>query len=330
MVVVSSAVIAAIALSVSAVFLAKFSILTVRHASMLAGLTGVGELAIGFILVSVATSLPELSVAVTSALSNNVSLTIGNVMGANVANVLLIVGLCAFLYPGKVKRSVFGRLSMALFLTALIPLLLFRMADSGSRIGGLILLAAFVGFSFYSLGKPHLLFREGFAVWPNIERLMSTKGNRIAHASLWLAVGVAGVVVSSIFVVNSAVSLAGFLNVAKSVLGATIVSLGTTTPELSVSLAAYRMGKRELALGNNVGSAMVNLTLILGSALSLSAFAVNIGVFSTLLLLAVLASIFLALLIENGRLGRREGAALLVAYGLFLAFTLMAGRIGQA
>lgn len=312
----------------SIALLAKSASIAVRHASMLAGLAGVGELAIGFVLVSVATSLPELSVAITSALSNNVSLTIGNVMGANVANVLLIVGLCAFLYPGSIKRAVFGRLSMVLFLTALIPLLLFQMGTGGSRMGGMVLLAAFVGFSLYSLERPTFLIKAGFAVLPDIERLVNGKGREIAHAFFWLAVGAAGVVISSVFVVNSAVALAGFLGLAKSVLGATIVSIGTTTPELSVSLAAYRMGKRDLALGNAVGSAMTNLTLILGTALSLSAFSVNFNVFSELVLFTVLASIFLALLIENGKLGRSQGAALLVAYGLFLLFTILAGRIG--
>lgn len=313
-----------IILAASLFFLSRFASLTVRHASLLARLTGIGELAIGFVLVSVATSLPEFSVAINSALSNNMGLTIGNVMGANVANVLMIVGLCAFLYPGEVRRPVFGKLSAVLFLTALIPLLLFHLGN-WSRAGGLMLLATFAGFVVYSFGRPDVLTRHGFSVPPIFEHISDGRGRKLSHASFWLAVGVAGVVVSSRFVVDSAVSLAGFLGIAKSVIGATIISLGTTTPELSVGLAAYRSGKRELALGNSVGSAMVNLTLILGSALSLSAFAVNLGVFSTLLLLAVLASILLALMIENGKLGRSQGAALLVAYGLFLAVTVLAG-----
>lgn len=314
-----------IILTASLFFLSRFASLTVRHASLLAKLTGIGELAIGFVLVSVATSLPELSVAITSALSNNVSLTIGNVMGANVANVLLIVGLCAFFYPGRVRRPAVGKLSAVLFLTALIPLLLFHLGN-WSRAGGLLLLATFAGFVFYFIGRPDVLIRHGFSVPPIFERISDGRGRKLSHASFWLAVGVAGVVISSKFVVDSAVSLAGFLGIAKSVIGATIISLGTTTPELSVALAAYRSGKRELALGNSVGSAMVNLTLILGSALAISSFSVNLKAFSTLVLLTVLASLFLAALIDRETIGRREGAALLVAYGLFLAVTVLAGR----
>lgn len=315
-------------LIVSLALLAKSASLAVRYASRLARMSGLGELSIGFVLVSAVTSLPELSIGITSALSSNIGLTIGNVMGANVANVLLIAGVCAFFYPGAVRPSVFGKLSIILFLTALIPLILFQMG-SASRLGGIALLLSFLAFSFYSIKKPGMLKKLGFVVTENSIDGLRTKAKKLMQSMVWLGVGIAGVVVSSQFVVGSAVVLAGFLNIAKSVLGATIISLGTTLPELSVSLTAYLKGKRELALGNMVGSAMTNLTLILGTALSLSAFSVNFNVFSELILFTVLASIFLALLIENGRLGRGQGAALLVAYGLFLVFTMLAGRAGQ-
>jgi len=153
---------------------------------------------------------------------------------------------------------------------------------------------------------------------PNGSREHVTKHEALL-AFLWFCVGITAVIVSSGFVVNSAVRLAEAAGVAKSFIGATLVAVGTSLPELSLELQAVRTKRYELALGDAIGSCMTNITLVLGAAALLNPILVDLRVFIPIIIFALFANLLFYYLIKTRKeLGRKEGTILLGAYMLFL------------
>jgi cation:H+ antiporter len=287
--------------------LMKASDWTIRGALRIAHIARISEAVVGFLFVAVATSFPEMSIAVTGVLTGEIGISIGNLLGANIADIALIIGIGAIAVPITVRKGVLQEMSLVLLLSSLVPIMLLGLAQA-SNVIGLLLLGIFGAFLFYtikrniSLDKPH----------------PTEHANHLGKALLLFGVGIAGVIISARLVVGSAVELAGFLGVAESAIAASIISMGTTLPELSVTLAALRHGHVAMGLGNAIGSTLINITLILGLVLATSAFAINLATFETILLFALLVNILVLVFMVRGRLDRNEGLILLGTYLLFL------------
>lgn len=319
-------------LALSLVVLAKSSEIVVKNAVEISRKAGMNELAMGFLLVSVSTSLPELAVSVIASLSNNMGLSVGNVFGSNIADICLVIGLGAVFYPMKIMKKAHRDLIMILFMTSFIPIFFIRWPEV-SRAFGFILLLLFLVFCYYSLSMRITLNKEvkseGEAEEPKkIEGLKGiiafffTEIGSVAKSLLFFFLGIAAVIVSSNFVVGSASGIAEMFGLSKSVLGATIVAVGTSLPELSVDLTALKNGHVNLALGDVMGSCMVNLTLVLGATLLLSPLAVNMGVFTNLIFFLLMSNLLLWFFLDREKLSKREGAILLALYIMFLVSTL--------
>ena len=269
-------------------------------------ITGIGEIAIGFIIVAVSTSAPEISVAFFSTTTNNVGLTLGDIFGSNVTNIGLISGVFILLSPlRRIEIKSTGSLIPILLLASVIPLLLLLVQEAG-RFVGLGLLAVFGFFIYYSI-RTHL----------KLEQIEKEKGSAKKQL-VFYGIGIIIVILSAKIVVDSASTIAEITGFRQSVIGATLIALGTSLPELTVDIVAIRRRHFELALGDIIGSCLVNITLVLGIVLVLSEAAINFQILSTLIFFAIISPVILFGLIRKGNLFRWYGLVLFAIYGIFL------------
>jgi cation:H+ antiporter len=307
----------------------KASDLTITHSINVASVTGLGKTTVGFILVAFSTSLPELFVAVFSVLNpENVGVSIGNVLGSNIVNICLILGVCFLLislkYPEKSKvlpkmaKSELGSLYFGLFIASIVPLALIYIGYA-SRFVGVVLLLIFIYYTF-QLSK---------ARTPAEQAILETEKTSLRKYVTLTVLGAVGVVVSAYFIVESASFLAASVGIPPVVIGATVVAFGTSVPELSTSFDAVKKGHLELALGNIIGSCFMNITLILGITLVASRLTINMSAFSNVALFSLITNLLLWYFLSNERIGRREGTVLLFLYALFLAISLGWIQIAQ-
>ena len=308
----------AIILLVGMLILDKSSDLAIDNSVKVAEITGLGKTTIGFLLIALSTSLPELSVSVFSTMNpESIGIALGNVLGSNIANICLILGLCFLILSLKNRRETYHfssvttdevrELYFGLFIASLIPLVLIYIGYT-STIVGAILITIFILYDIQIIRSKRS--RE--------EASGSSQKDKIAKYVLMALVGVAGVVGSAYFIVESASYIAEEVGVPRVIIGATIVAFGTSLPELVTSIDATRKGHIELALGNIVGSGFVNITLILGVALIGGPFRVDMAAYSNLVMFSIMANLLLWYFLSGERIGWRESLILLFMYALFI------------
>jgi cation:H+ antiporter len=309
-----SLIIQPIILAISLAILIKFSNIVSDSSANLARITGLGEMAVGFLILSIVTSLPELSVSILSVNSGDVEIPIGTVFGSNIANIGLILGLTAVLSPTviKITREDYRSLSLMLVIASVVPLQILIFGRFTNLIG-LMLLAMFIIFSVYSIKSRIPVVKETDE---------KTGTQRLAKEIAIVLGGVVAILISSQFVVNSSVAISSLLQIDQSVIGATVIAIGTSLPELSVSLAAVKKGRVGLALGNILGSCITNLTLILGFVLVSSHLEVNIIVFAELVVMLVIVNLTLWRFMMDKKITLGNGMILLLLYVIFMASTL--------
>jgi cation:H+ antiporter len=319
----------ALILIAALVALNKASDLTITHSINVASATGLGKTTVGFILVAFSTSLPELFVAIFSVLNPaNVGVSIGNVLGSNIVNICLILGVCFLLislkYPEKSRvlpkmaKAELGSLYFGLFIASIVPLALIYIGYA-SRFIGVILLVIFI----------YYMFQLSKARTPTEQAPSGTEKNKLGKYVSLTIFGAVGVVICAYFIVESASYLAASVRIPPVVIGATVVAFGTSVPELSTSVGAVKKGHLDLALGNIIGSCFMNITLILGITLVASPLNIVMSAFSNVAIFSLITNLLLWYFLSNERIGRREGTVLLFLYALFLAISLGWIQIAQ-
>src|SRR3989338_4685477 len=297
-----------VVLVISLIVLAKASEKIIESAIKLAGYFKIGQLAVGFLLISVSTSLPELSVSIVSATQNAASITIGNVFGSNIADVLLVMGLAAAIYGIKTKREEWGEAAFILLVVSVITMTIIVL-EGLDVYSGALLICMFILFVYYLLKRKQPV--------PMTTNQITIK--EALHTFLLFAVGIVVVIISSAFVVESAIKLAAGLNLAKSFIGATILAIGTSLPELAIDLQAVRKRAYGLAIGDAIGSTMTNLTLVLGIAAMINPIVFTKEIVYILGIFSILANGLLLFLIVRSRpLTRNHGIVMLFLYGIYL------------
>jgi cation:H+ antiporter len=319
--------IALILLGVFLVVLVLCSHLTITNAIKVSAIARLGKTTFGFILIAFSTSVPELSVAILSLLGNGekTAVSVGNVIGSNIVNICLIIGLATVLVvfqkrsrnvkmiPAMAKEE-FGSLYFGLFVASIIPLTLVYLTFA-SRFVGLVLVLIFGAYT-YQLSKMRIPQESS----PSVSEEM--KSRLRFYVALTFS-GVAGVVLSAYFIVESSVAIAEVAGVSQSIIGATIVAFGTSLPEFSIDVDAFLKGHSALAFGDIVGSCFINITLILGITLLAAPFSVhNIAFFTDLVVFSLVANLFLWYFLSMDRLGWKESMILLFIYILFIATTI--------
>ena len=298
----------------------------IENVVKVADISGFGKTTVGFLLIGLSTSLPELSVAFFSVGDPEaVGISIGNILGSNIVNVCLILGVCILYATLKHKQCIqflplltgdeLKDLLFGLFMASVIPLILIYIGYA-SRIVGIGLLLFFAWNTYKMIKKKTVVEEAG-------QGPEKTKLPRYLALTL---VGLVGVVGSSYFIVESATNIAVGLGLSKLVIGATVIAIGTSLPELATSLIATKHDEINIALSNIIGSGIINLTLILGATLALTDFTVNISVYTELVVFSLIANMFLWYSLNGDKICEREGYVLVALYTIFLFVTLSGYR----
>ncbi|MEM3369910.1 MAG: hypothetical protein QXE90_03620 [Candidatus Micrarchaeia archaeon] len=295
-------------LIVALIALAFSSKIALESAEKLASYFGLSQLAIGFILISVLTSLPEFSIAILSSSSHNNNLSLGDLLGSNVTNIALIFGLFLFLSmkPIRPNKKRTNEILLYIFIS-LIPVVLF-IDGSLSFTDGLILLVLYLFFI-----KNILDSREKTFTLNNLDKKGAAREFLVLLAAIFI------VIISAEFVIKIAVALAEMLNLFQSFIGATLIAFNTSLPELALTLVAIRKRVSDIAIGNLIGSNVINITLLLGLNVLINPFLPNIEVASAIFAFIFITSGYLVykLLLYNS-LEKKDGIVLLAAYVLYI------------
>jgi cation:H+ antiporter len=281
----------------------------VKGATGLAENLGIPPLVIGLTIVAFGTSAPELFISVQAALFGKPGIAIGNVLGSNISNVLLVLGVPALIAAIHVtQKGVRTSVSVMLGVTAAFMVM---MADGVvSRIDGLVLLAGLAGF----IGWQLVVARNG-----SIEMDESDSPHDAKRIALYLGAGLIGLPVGAQLTVDSASEIARMFEVSDAVIGLTIVAIGTSLPELATSVMAARRGSSDVAIGNVVGSNIFNILAIMGVTSLIIPVAVAERFVSIDMWVTAVVSLVLAVIVF-GRMtiGRPLGAALTLAFLAYL------------
>lgn len=296
-------------LFVSIALLIKSSEIAIRASVRLSKLFGISHLAIGFFLIAVATSFPELSIAVISSLEKEGGLGIGNILGSNIADLTLIFGAAAF-FGMRLGRKSFKDIFIFLGMSSLIIIPLVFLNSIG-WLFGLVCLAVFIFYANFLLKRrKHKIKHEKIKV----SGLLFIDKLKTFFRFLF---SIVFVLISAKFVTDSAVELAAIFNVAETLIGATILAVGTTLPELAISIKSLRKNDYLLAIGASTGSVIVKLTLVLGIAAVINPISLNlISKISAVALLVV--STFVIVFASKFKLERIHGIILLSVFALFM------------
>jgi cation:H+ antiporter len=307
-------------MAVGFVLVIKGADISVSAASTLAKRLRVSQIAIGLTVVAFGTSLPELAVNVTASIEGNTEISVGNIIGSNIANILLILGVSGLVYPLTVtKGTVWKEIPLSLLAAIVLAIMAndrflnSSARDRLSRGEGLILLCFFAIFLYYSAS----IARNG----ANVEEASSGTRDGLLRTGLLMVAGFAALVVGSTWVVDGAVKLARLLGVSQMAVGLTIVAVGTSLPELATSAAAAYRKNPDIAIGNVIGSNIFNIFCILGLSSIIRPLPLNPKVNVDIGLL-IFASLLLLLCMLTGKrrtLDRWEAGLFLGVYAAYIA-----------
>ncbi|MDE6189438.1 MAG: calcium/sodium antiporter [Clostridia bacterium] len=305
----------------------------VDGASLIARKFGIPQIVIGLTIVAFGTSAPEAAISITSAVNQSSGIAIGNILGSNIMNVLLILGLCATVTPLAIqKNTLYIEIPFVTVTTAALMV----MGVIGNKIGwidGLILWLLFIIFFAYLI----ILSKKNKNAMPSLEDAEKEQGEKdeksdekksvaIAKMVGKLAVGIALVILGSQAVVNGARTIASGLGMSESLIGLTIVAFGTSLPELVTSLSAAKKGEADLAIGNIVGSNIFNILFVLGTSSLIAPIAYDVNWITGFMLdnlMAILTMVVLFACIfftKDKKLKRAGGITMLVLYAGYFAW----------
>lgn len=298
--------------------------LLVDGAGFLARKLKVSDLVIGLTVVAFGTSLPELSVNIVASIKGDAGIALGNILGSNIANIFLILGISGLIFPLAVtKGTVWKEIPLSLLAAILVGILANdRLIDSDSssaltRIDGLVFLSFFVIFLFYSVSIASNV--------TGIEEKIPGKEYGVPRIIILMVAGLLALIIGSRWVVTGASGLAGLFGVSQSLIGLTIVALGTSLPELATSAVAAYKKNPDIAVGNIIGSNIFNIFFVFGVSSIIRPIPfkakdnIDIGV-------VILASLLLFLSMFTGKkriLDRWEAGVFLILYMGYICFLIL-------
>lgn len=282
------------------------------------------EMVIGLTIVAFGTSLPEFVVSLLSSLNSLPAMSIGNIVGSNLFNTLMIVGLSALFCPIAVSRMTVSKdIPLSLLASLVLPALALdswweggAAADTISRGDGIVLLCFFAIFMDYTFS----LAKNG----ESVETSTSQKQLSVGRALLFIVLGIAGLIAGGQIFVNGASEVARLLGVSEGVIGLTIVAGGTSLPELATSVVAARKGQSAMAIGNVVGSNLFNIFWILGFCSLVTPLPVSGIVWMDFAVLLGASLLFWVFARSSHRVGRFEGLFMVVCYLAYMVSLLSA------
>ncbi len=304
-------------LIVGFVLLIKGADFFVDGASSVAGILKIPSVVIGLTIVSIGTSCPEAAVSITSGLSGNADISLGNVIGSNMFNLLMVIGVCALFKvvptpKEMLKRDMWWNIAVTLVLLGFI--FNFGSGKNGyiTRIEGILLLLGIIAY---------IVFVVRSALKNRVE------GDDVKILPMWLSIiyivgGVAAIIFGGDMVVDNASEIAVKLGMSKTLVGLTIVAIGTSLPELVTSVVAAKKGNSGIAMGNAIGSCIFNILFILGIASSLSPIKVDPDLLVDTIILLGVAVMTLIFAKTKESVNRAEGAVMVLCYCAYTAYII--------
>lgn len=286
----------------------------VDGASGIADKFGIPQLVIGLTIVAFGTSAPEAAVSITAALKGSADITIGNIVGSNILNILIILGITSSIITVAVQKSTFRIEIPFMILTTVLLLGLGYSGNSVSFVDGLILWGVFIVFLVYL----YQMAKKG-----KIEAVKDEKDRSIGKLLIFTIVGIVLIVWGSDVTVDSATELARVFGLSERFIGLTIVALGTSLPELMTSVLAAIKGKADIAIGNIVGSNLFNILFVVGTAALITpvTFANNFVIDTTVAIgAAIMLFIFVA---KTSSLKRKAGIVMILSYVAYFIYLIV-------
>lgn len=305
------------------IILIKGADIFVDGASSVAGNFKVSKMLIGLTIVAFGTSAPEFAVSVKSILSNHYDIVLGNVIGSNILNILLILGVSSLFHSLNVKNNTVKKeLPIVMLMTILFAVLLsdhlfdFQVTNAFTRSDGIILLLFFLVFIYYLIAMAR----------KKIENDSDQFYMSIKKAFIYTIIGIFMIVVGSNFVVDSASLIAEELGVSTKLISLTIVALGTSLPELVTSVTATRKGEYDIAIGNVVGSNIFNIGMVIGLPIAIFGGIDHISFNYIDLIVMLISAILLFIFSYNDyKITKKEGIIFLILFILYYSYVIWMG-----
>lgn len=310
-----------ILLIIGFVVLIKGADLFVDGASNIALNFKVSKMLIGLTIVAFGTSAPEFAVSVKGLLSGSFDIVLGNVIGSNILNILLILGVAAMIHPLVVKsNTVKKELPITLLITALFAVLLSdnlfdkSMSNNFTRGDGIVLILFFLVFIYYLIN----LMRN------KVEDSTDEKVLSLPKSFLYTFIGLVMIILGSNFVVDSASYLAKAFGVSERIISLTIIALGTSLPELVTSVMATKKGEYDIAIGNAVGSNIFNIGIVIGLPVTILGGISKIAFSYIDLIVMVVTALMLYLFSKNDyKISKREGLSFLILFVVYYSYVIL-------
>lgn len=298
----------------------------VDGASALSKKFGIPSVVIGLTVVAFGTSLPEASVSISAAIAHNSGISIGNVVGSNLFNLLVVAGASAIFCPITVDKSIIKKDMPFSFIITLVLLFLsfsvFPSAESDnviSRADGMILLLFFTVFMYYTV-------RSALSA-PAPREDVNKKIMPVWQQLLFIAIGLAGICIGGNRVVEGAKVIASNFGMSDSLIGLTIVAIGTSLPELVTSIVAARKGESDIAIGNVIGSNIFNILFVLGVSSVITPIVINsadiINSMYDIIILAIVTLLVYIPVVRKQKISRLSGIIMAAAYIVYTAYIIM-------
>jgi cation:H+ antiporter len=277
----------------------------------------ISELAVGYLIIATATTVPDLFVSVTASYDGFGQIALGDVLGSSIANICLVLGAATLIRRIKVRREQTLESAELLLIVTIIPLILITKSYIGFTEGA-ILVVVFFMYAFFAIKERFTMgLKEGV-----------THRDWIKQAIIFL-LSISATLISARFMVHSGAELAVGLGINGALIGMTVIALGTTLPELAIEFTAIRKGHFALAIGDIFGSCVINLTLVLGLSAMINPLYTQVVFVNTAIAFLVGAAVFLwYILVKHEGIKREHGLIFIVAYILFLMLELMWGLSG--
>ena len=301
--------------------------LMVRGAARLALTFGISPLVVGLTIVALGTSAPEMAVSVGAALNGTGDLAIGNIVGSNIANILLILGLCALIVPLAVNEQII-RQEVPILIGASLLFLVLALDGSISRLEGGLLFFLVIIYTVFLISQSRRASKAAEDEFR--EEMPDTHSRWDAHWSVQLLLVVAGLallVLGAEWLVNAAVAVAHLFGVSDLLIGLTVVAIGTSMPEIATSLVAAIRGQRDIAVGNVVGSNIFNILAVLGFSSLVADGGIAVSEATRNLDLWVMLAVAFAcvpVMITGREIARWEGGVFIVYYVVYTAYLVLA------
>ena len=307
-------IIQVVLLLVGFVFLIKGSDFFVDGASSIASILKVPTIIIGLTIVAFGTSAPEAAVSITSSLTGSNAMAVSNVIGSNMFNLLVVIGIAALLSDLVMEKSVLNKdMPFLVIITALVGVLIF-IGGGISSIEGIILVLILIGYVIYLIRDATKMGTTNYVEKPKLS---------LSKSIIFIIVGLAGIIIGGDLVVDSASAIAIAVGMSETLVGLTIVAIGTSLPELVTSITALKKGENQLVIGNVIGSNIFNILFVLGASSAISALPINSTMLiDTIIMIAVTLLCFIFGKTQE-KYDKKEGIILIVLFIAYMAFAII-------